>query len=251
MSTNTSFAVLALVAQPGIKVKVLARASAINTPASREVAGLGVSIEEADYDSPESLEKVLEGVEVVVSTLGGPGLKSQPALAMATKTVDVKLFVPSEFGNDTRGISSDHPLARKMEFQATLKEIDLPSAVFFNGIYADFIKTFMSVKDDQILITGERKANVSFTARADVSSFLAHVLTHLHLSQLANSVFLIEGHGTNYLALATALQEKQPSLKIVHETHEEALKKCYFIDKDGNLNNVDYFWTTPSRGAAT
>lgn len=55
-----------------------------------------VEVVEVDYESPLSLASALRGVEVVISTLAGPGFAAQPALADADKAEGVKLFVLSE-----------------------------------------------------------------------------------------------------------------------------------------------------------
>jgi uncharacterized protein YbjT (DUF2867 family) len=57
---------------------------------------LGATIVAVDYDSPSSLAEALKGVEVVVSALGGAGLRaSQTPLANAAKKAGVQLFIPS------------------------------------------------------------------------------------------------------------------------------------------------------------
>lgn len=58
-----------------------------------------------DYSSEDDLAAALEGVQVVISALNGAGFAAQPTLAKAAKRAGAKLFVPSEFGNDTRALT--------------------------------------------------------------------------------------------------------------------------------------------------
>lgn len=95
------------------------RAQALN-PELEALKSEGIAIYPVDYESPKSLEEALKGAEVIVSALRDEGLNVQAAVARAAKTAGVQLFVPSEFGKDTRGetapcmqiikISDKHPI---------------------------------------------------------------------------------------------------------------------------------------------
>ena len=56
-----------------------------------------------DYSNDESITHALAGVGVVISTISGKALDVQPIIAAAAKKVNVKLFVPSEFGGVIEG----------------------------------------------------------------------------------------------------------------------------------------------------
>lgn len=72
------------------------------------------------------------GVEVVVSTVGGDALAQQQLLGDAAKQAGVKLFVPSEFGTSTLGLTElEGPLGQKAKFGEYLEEIGLPSTRIF------------------------------------------------------------------------------------------------------------------------
>ncbi|KAL7413964.1 hypothetical protein BDY24DRAFT_386988 [Mrakia frigida] len=209
----------------GANVVVLGRASAVESLAAKELIALGVTVKEVDYDSPSSLAAALEGVEVVVSTLAGPGFGAQVPLAEASKAAGVQLFVPSEFGNNTIGLPSTSPLYGKTALQTKLKELELPSLLLFPGPFADWMPVNISDNNNEIHIIGEGNADISFTSRPDVSSFLAHILTHLAPSQLLNTVVPIEAGRISFNALAQLLIAKNPSAKIVYESHESALAR--------------------------
>ena len=68
----------------------------MDSSAAKELSALGAQIIEVDYEDASTPLVALEGVDVVISTLAGPGFGAQPALADAAGTAGVKLFVPSE-----------------------------------------------------------------------------------------------------------------------------------------------------------
>lgn len=93
-----------------------------------------------DYADTAALTAALRGIDVVISALGGAALLVQIQLAEAAKAAGVKLFVPSEFGNPTQGISaSEGPIGQKVQVQEALKKIGLPYALFWTGPFSDFI----------------------------------------------------------------------------------------------------------------
>lgn len=76
----------------------------------------------------------------MISTIGLTGVKDQPQeiLGRAAKAAGVKLFVPSEYGIDTKDDSSG-PFVAKRKFAELLKEIDLPYVRIFTGLWTDYI----------------------------------------------------------------------------------------------------------------
>jgi len=168
------------------------------------------------------------------------------------KLTRVHFSLCREFGNNSIDLPSTSPLYFKTSLQAKLKEIGLPSLLIFNGPFADWIQHLIPVVDNEITIIGEGKADISFTSREDVSSFLVHILTRKSLpipqnrpfsqphtnyppprlsfadlppSQLLNLVVPIEASRTSFGALAQLVVAKNPSTKIVYESHETALKR--------------------------
>lgn len=91
-----------------------------------------------DYASKSSLASALNGVDVVVSSIAYNALKEQEALAIASKEAGVKLFVPSDFGPNSIGMTSGM-YGDKEKFRAFVEELGLPYAVFFCGPWTDFI----------------------------------------------------------------------------------------------------------------
>ena len=89
-----------------------------------------------DYSNEESIKQALAGVDVVISTVPATAFDIQWKLATAAKEVDVKLFVPSEFGGISEG-ASEGLLVEKAKVQAQLKSLGLPYTAFYTGAFAD------------------------------------------------------------------------------------------------------------------
>jgi len=93
---------------------------------------------QVDYSNDESIKHALAGVDVVISTISGTVLDVQAKIAAAAKEVDVKLFVPSEFG----GVSEEESKGirrAKLNVQNQLKALDMPYAAFYTGLFPDYI----------------------------------------------------------------------------------------------------------------
>ncbi|KAI3613651.1 isoflavone reductase family protein [Moniliophthora roreri] len=93
-----------------------------------------------DMKNVEEVAQVLKnhGNEVVVSAIGGDALDAQQrTLADAAKKAGVRLFIPSEFGIPTGGVSltpNAHPgslLVQKDQFAEYLRKNGLPWTRFF------------------------------------------------------------------------------------------------------------------------
>lgn len=78
----------------------------------------------------------------MISTVGYGAFSLQEELAKAAKSSKVKLFVPSEFGftiqgRDLKDIPSIfHP---KEIIRNKLFEMDLPYAIFYTGLFPDYV----------------------------------------------------------------------------------------------------------------
>ena len=93
---------------------------------------------QVDYSNEASIKHALTGVDVVISTVPTTAFDVQWKLAAAAKEVDVKLFVPSEFGGVSEGVSEGLQ-AEKAKVQARLKALGLPFTSFYTGAFADQI----------------------------------------------------------------------------------------------------------------
>ena len=93
---------------------------------------------QVDYSNPQSIKSALSGVDVVISTISGTALDVQGKIAEAAKEAEVKLFIPSDFGNVTEG-ATEGMFGAKAGIQTQLKRLGVPYAVFYTGPFADFI----------------------------------------------------------------------------------------------------------------
>jgi uncharacterized protein YbjT (DUF2867 family) len=93
---------------------------------------------QVDYSNEASIKHALTGVDVVISTVPEAAFDVQWKVATAAKEVDVKLFVPSEFGGISEGTSEGIHL-EKANVQAQLKVLGLPYTAFYTGAFADQI----------------------------------------------------------------------------------------------------------------
>ncbi|TFY79172.1 hypothetical protein EWM64_g4841 [Hericium alpestre] len=122
-------------------VYILTRATSNNPDIPRLIA-LGAKPVGVDYSSTEGLTKALAplNLDVLISTLGhvGTSLEVQWPLVDAIKAANIKLFVPSEFGNPTDGVTGGL-LGKKGSLHDVLKEKGVNAAYFYTGPFADMI----------------------------------------------------------------------------------------------------------------
>ena len=115
----------------GANVIVVARAestSAKELPSEIKV----VSVALTDVSALAAVLKA-HNIEVVVSTVAHEALPHQHLLGDAAKEAGVKLFLPSEFGFSTTGLTEGE-LGLKAKFGDYLEEIGLPFTRIFVGL---------------------------------------------------------------------------------------------------------------------
>lgn len=92
---------------------------------SSSVLPSDVEAKEVNFDSQESIIEALSGQDAVISTIGTLAVSAQLALIDAAVSADVKRFIPSEFGVDTRlvaGTKLESLLVGKIKVIEYLKE---------------------------------------------------------------------------------------------------------------------------------
>ena len=159
-------------------------------------------------------------VEVVVSTVAHEALPNQHLLGDAAKEAGVKLFVPSEFGYSTLGLTEGE-LGLKAKFGEHLEEIGLPFTRIFvsisfsshappqnqllhlqTGGFITFIPWLLNIASGKVQILGKGDQKATFTHPDDIAGFIAYVVTHLSPSQLENKYFRIQGERASLLDIA-------------------------------------------------
>jgi uncharacterized protein YbjT (DUF2867 family) len=117
---------------------VLSNLLAVDIKGSKTTVQGDAKVIQVDYYNEASIKYALTGVDVVISTLPIPALDVQEKIAAAAKQVDVKLFVPSDFGNVSEG-ATEGADGTKANIQGQLKALGMPYAAFYTGPFADYI----------------------------------------------------------------------------------------------------------------
>ncbi|KAL0577558.1 hypothetical protein V5O48_004421 [Marasmius crinis-equi] len=200
----------ALVAK-GVTPLVLSRKSSDKTfPDTIRVA-------KVDLEDVDQVAQALKdhAVEVVVSAISTEHIASQRTAAEAAKKAGVQLFVPSEFGSVTEGISQEpdadesSPLVQKDKFIGYLKSLGLPYVRIFTGQFLSFVPWFTGhLENGKVNIVGKGETTLSFTDVADIAGFVAHILTTLPPSELENRTFRIEGESATFVEVAKKLNKE-------------------------------------------
>ncbi|KAH7096415.1 NAD(P)-binding protein [Auriculariales sp. MPI-PUGE-AT-0066] len=215
-----SFIAKALLAQ-GAHVLVLTRSQDTVVPS-------GATAKVVDYTDPASLSAALKEVEVVVSALSRDGIAQQPALADAAKAAGVKLFVPSEFGGDSVGKTTENLNYPKTQLHLHLRKIGLPYTLYFTGWFTDynFIPLLgFDIPNKTITIVGKGTTPISFTTRSDIADFVAYTLTRIPATKLENAAIGIEGDRRTLASLKQTFEEViGGEFKLVHRDADEVAK---------------------------
>ncbi|KAI5828672.1 NAD(P)-binding protein [Schizophyllum commune Tattone D] len=196
-----------LTSTPGVSVLVLARKT---TPRPewlpKAVAHAGV-----DYADVEGTAAVLREHKVEVVVFPGSGILQQIPLADAAKAAGVQLFVPSEYGTVDQAFTLQEApdfLAPKVKVAQHLEAIGLPSVRVYTGAFHDFALPLVGYtvnKKVNILKGLKGDTPMSITHTNDIGGFIAYVVTHYSLSDLAFKSFRIEGGHLSFNQLAALL----------------------------------------------
>ncbi|KAF7337097.1 NmrA domain-containing protein [Mycena venus] len=160
----------------------------------------GVEVIQVDYDDVAAVAAVFKrhAVDVVLSTVGIPGLANQKSLADAAKRAGVQLFAPSEYAAPTDGQpeGSDNPAGGtgvKNKIAKYLRSVGMPSLRVF-WPFTEGIPWLVGYSDHgKVRIVGKGEAPVSFTSIPDIAGFVAYVLASLPPSELEDRILRLEG----------------------------------------------------------
>jgi hypothetical protein len=137
----------------------------------------------------------LEGIDVVISTVGFAAAGLQIPLEDAAKKAGVRLFVPSEFGDTNDGrVTNNKAFESKLNVRKHAAEIGLPTALYFSGLWTEFFQAAgFDLKAGKITINGQGDAEISTTSIDDIADFVAYTLTELSKDKLENAEFTLQG----------------------------------------------------------
>ncbi|GKT62287.1 isoflavone reductase family protein [Colletotrichum tofieldiae] len=119
---------------PELRVTALTRPSSLKKPAVLGLAKRGVKIAAADLDGPQAdLEKMLAGVDVVISTIYGGSVLAEISLINASQAAGVKRYIPCFFATvaPPKGVLLLREL--KEDVLNHIKKIKLPYTVIDVG----------------------------------------------------------------------------------------------------------------------
>ncbi|KAF9022197.1 NAD(P)-binding protein [Hymenopellis radicata] len=234
--------------------EALAKAGATVVIFSRDPSKLSAvprnaKLASVDYNDETKLAALLKenSVDVVVSTLTTAVTTTdvQVAVARAAKEAGVKLFLPSEFGLPTAGHTGNTLFAAKNAIAERIREL-LPTARICTGFFPEFLPGIVSnpAKPGEFVIAGNGDARFSLTSTSDIAGYVAHILTALPLSDLENSVLLIEGQSMS-LNEAAALYNKKPTYISLESLEEPSLLR-HFSALDAGWARTGFDMTNPT-----
>ncbi|KAI1479692.1 NAD(P)-binding protein [Daldinia eschscholtzii] len=240
---NLGPSVLKQLLEDGFKVTVLARKGATHTfPPS-------VTVAEIDYESPESLEKALNGQDAVVSAVGFDGLPSQTSLVQAAVKVGVKRFIPSEYGGDAENekILSLPPFRPKKVVTDLLKKEAAAGSITYTlistGPFFDMGTRFgfiIDLKNKKINLWDGGNRPFSTTTIASTAKAVSEVLKHPEETKNRN----VHVHNV-HISLKELLEHAKKAIGSDGWTSEvksidEHLKRAYAEFENGKNARVEF-----------
>lgn len=203
--------------------------------------GPSVKTTKVDYDSHQSLVSALQGIDALISVMGGAGLHTQPALVDAAIEAGVSRFLPSEFGANT-----DVPLTgqipifhRKVEFREWLakKAAENPSLSYsfvVQGPFFDYCVSagfFADLKNQEITLYDGGENKFSTTCLSDLGTVVVGILRNPE--ETKNRSVYVEGANMTQNQLVAILEKvtgstwtkKQESISELNAAMFEEMKK--------------------------
>lgn len=220
---NLGPAILKSLVDASLRIKIFTRAGSAHKISELTNSDL-LEIREVDYKSQASLISALDGVDVVISTLGFADLfEIQKSLIDASLVAGVSRFIPSEFGND-----SANELVRKIP------------------IYADKIKT-----QEYLEAAVSRKPAFSYTMCYSNSFFDWQLQVGFMVNLKAHTATLYDGgdvpfSATRLSTIGTAVVAVIKNLDITKNKHvyfhDAAVTQNQLIDIAKSIDGED--WVT-------
>ena len=188
---NLGPALLKALLDAGFEVTILSRKD--STTVDSLPAHPAQKIVKVDYSDVQDLTSALQGIEVVVSALGGPTLDTQKPLFDAALAAGVKRVIPSEFGSDL-----GNPLNRKLpvyqdkvKVQEYLESLAKSNPAFtytytYNNAFLDWgiqVGFIVNTKEHKATIYDGGDVPISFTTLATIGKAVVGIINNLEATK--------------------------------------------------------------------
>ncbi|TFY73166.1 hypothetical protein EWM64_g10846, partial [Hericium alpestre] len=153
---------------------------------------------------------------------------------------------PSEYGHPTNRGHTAGVWGAKTRVQNRLKELQLPYALFWTGIWSDYVfednlGLDASVEKGKVIVAGDGNALNSFTAPVDIARFIVHVVLSLPPKDSEWRVFHIEGERTSFNAVISEYEKRTGrKLTVIYRPLEELKEAAKNPDDFVNNLLADY-----------
>lgn len=222
----------ALMTTKDTRVRVLIRKDSNDNSQNahvQELRNLGADIQEVDFNNQDSFRNQLNGYDAVLSFMSDEALgEPQRNLARCAKECGAKLFVPSEFGINTRNVRQEDnsPLYEKRQTQEFLKKEGIPHTIFLAGAFADHAKMILDIKENSARVAGNGQERVSWTSLDDVSRFVVYSIRELKINDLKDRTLAIEGSRATSNDLVEYYNKRHhTNLNVQKESQDDALNR--------------------------
>ncbi|KAG8749288.1 hypothetical protein FRC11_011468, partial [Ceratobasidium sp. 423] len=163
----------ALLEAGAFEVLVLVRSSSVDAPRIQELKSRGAQVHGVSYDNEAQLADVLEGTDVVISTLNYASVEDQVPMMKACVSCGVKLFFPSEFALELASDTNSNASKTKKQIIGVAESLGLPYVRVFNGLFPHWYitNTFYQFypTENKILIYGSGEEKNAWTTVEDVA----------------------------------------------------------------------------------
>ncbi len=170
--------------EAGKNVYALIRPETINNEEKvGPLKALGVQLVAGDLNDAASLHQACEGMDAIVSALGGGQIMQQKELLEAAKAKGIQRFIPSEFGIDPHlaGPGSCDLFDAKAAFQKELTNSGVPyTMIYTNGFMEWWASGFgqlgNSPASGAVELYGDGSNKVALVSLPDIGKFTAEIL---------------------------------------------------------------------------
>ncbi|RGB42417.1 hypothetical protein C1646_738500 [Rhizophagus diaphanus] len=172
------------------KVKILRKKPETVNEKANLLVSKGAEIVYVDYNQKDDLVNALKGTDVLVSTLGGDSFSIQSKMLTVAEEVDVKRFIPSEFGGEYK-LGDHHYTDAKAKFREELKKSGLEYTFIYNGAFQEFLGwAGFDVKKKEATFFVDENIIISTTSLSDIAKY---TVESLKVPEARNGIIRVAG----------------------------------------------------------